>query len=241
MLISTLDELTFAPDYPELVGKRVLLTGVSGSVGIEVARAFAEAKTRLIVQTAEDSHDMETLAEIIAPEAMDVLFYPGPLESSEAMLRFAREATQKFGGLDCAVNIAAVPEPPRSATENDIEGIITETLSMAVLATRVVANRMRTMLKSGSILNVLTVPASAGAAQTMIGQIARNALANFTKSEAEAAVGDGIVINAVVPAARPVGSGRNFAGSVDVASLALLLASGRDHDLSGLVFEAWCG
>jgi NAD(P)-dependent dehydrogenase (short-subunit alcohol dehydrogenase family) len=241
MLIGTLDEVEFAPEYPELQGKRVLVTGVADPVGVEIVRAFAEARTRLIVQACEDSPEMQALAEIIAPEAMDVEFYPGGLADNEAMVRFAREAAQKFGGLDCVVNLASVPEPPAHAGEADIEGMVTEALAMPVLATRVVANRMRTMLAPGALLNVLAVPRNASAGRLLVAGIARNALAGFTRTEAASVAGDGIRINGVVPATGPDGKAAAMAGIVDVATLALHLASGRGHELSGVVFEAWCG
>ncbi|MDX2155226.1 MAG: SDR family NAD(P)-dependent oxidoreductase [Hyphomicrobiaceae bacterium] len=241
MLIGTLDEVEFAPEYPELAGKRVLVTGVAGPLGVEIVRAFADAQTRLVVQTSEDSPEMQALAEIIAPTALDVRFFPGPLAGADAMLRFAREAAQKFGGLDCVVNLAVVPEPPEGASEEDIEALVTDVLAMPVLATRVAANRMRTMLSPGALLNVLTVPRNAAAGRTLLAAITRNALAGFTRTEAEAAAAEGIRVNAIVPASSSSGSPPSLAGNVDVATLALHLASGRDHNLSGIVFEAWCG
>lgn len=242
MLISTLEEVEFAPEYPELVGKRVLITGVCDPLGVEIVRAFAEAKARIIVQASEDTPEMQALAEIIAPTALEVAFFPGALVGADAMLRFARDAAQKYGGLDCVVNLAAVPAPPPGADEMEVERLVTDTLAMAVLSTRVAANRMRTMLCPGAILNVLSVPQRANASHRVVAAIACNALAAFTRTEAETAACDGIRINAVVPAARSSKSSPGqLAGIVDVATLALHLASGREHDLSGLVFEAWCG
>jgi NAD(P)-dependent dehydrogenase (short-subunit alcohol dehydrogenase family) len=75
----------------------------------------------------------------------------------------------------------------------------------------------------------------------LLAVIARHALASFTRSEAEGAAEAGIHVNAIVPAAGSVGPDRMLSGSADVASLALHLAGGRGPDLSGLVFEAWCG
>ena len=80
MLIGTLDEVEFAPEYPELAGKRVLITGVSGPLGVDVVRAFAEAGTRLVVQAVEDGPETLALAEIIAPHAMDVRLFSGALD-----------------------------------------------------------------------------------------------------------------------------------------------------------------
>lgn len=78
MLISTLDDVEFAPEYPELAGRRILVSGVAGAVGIDVVRAFAEAGARLIVQAVEDSPETLAMAEIIAPHAMDVHLVTGP-------------------------------------------------------------------------------------------------------------------------------------------------------------------
>ncbi len=241
MLIGTLDEVEFAPEYPELAGKRVLITGVSGPLGVDVVRAFAEAGTRLVVQAVEDSPETLALAEIIAPHAMDVRLFPGELDGADAMLRFAREAAQKFGGLDVVVNLAQTSEPAPDADDGDIEGMVADSLAMPVLATRVAVNRMRTMLSAGSIVNIVTAPRNASPSGDMLAAIARHALASFTRSEAEAAAGDAIRINAIVPASGRTASGQILSGTADVATLALHLASGRGPELSGLVFEAWCG
>jgi NAD(P)-dependent dehydrogenase (short-subunit alcohol dehydrogenase family) len=241
MLIGTLDEVEFAPEYPELAGKRVLVTGVAGSLGIDVVRAFAEARARLVVQADEDGPETQAMAEIIAPYAMDVKLFPGTLNGSDAMLRFAREAAQKFGGLDVVVNLARTGEPPEQAEDADIEEMVAESLAMPVLATRVAVNRMRTMLNTGTILNIVTSPRHATPEADMLAAIARHALTSFTRSEADGAVEAGIRVNAIVPAAGSVEPGRMLSGSADVATLALHLASGRGPDLTGLVFEAWCG
>lgn len=241
MLIGTLDEVEFAPEYPELIGKRVLVTGVSGPLGIDVVRAFAEARARLVVQADEDGPETLAMAEMIAPHAMDVKLFPGRLDGADEMLRFAREAAQKFGGLDVVVNLARTGETGDIEDDGGIEGMVADSLAMPVLATRVAVNRMRTMMCEGTILNIVTSPRGGAAATDIVAAIARHALSSFTRSEAENAADAGIRVNAIVPAAGSVGPDRMLSGSADVATLALHLASGRGPDLSGLVFEAWCG
>ena len=241
MLIGTLDEVEFAPEYPELAGKRVLVTGVRGSLGVDVVRAFAEARARLVVQAIEDSPETMALAEIIAPSAMDVKLYSGVLEGPDQMLRFAREAAQKFGGLDVVINLAETLEPDGNCDDQGIEALVADSLAMPVLATRVAVNRMRTMLSPGVIVNIVTAPKCASAAGRMLAQLARHSLASFTRSEAEAAAVDAIRINAIVPVATAGGVEGILSGTADIATLALHLASGKGPDLSGLVFEAWCG
>jgi NAD(P)-dependent dehydrogenase (short-subunit alcohol dehydrogenase family) len=241
MLIGTLDEVEFAPEYPELAGKRVLVTGVAGPLGIDVVRAFAEARTRLVIQADEDGHETRAMAEIIAPSAMDVKLFPGALEGAHAKLRFAREAAQKFGGLDVVVNLAQTPEPDGETDAAAIEGLVADALAMPVLATRVAANRMRTMLSPCVIVNIVTTPRHATPAATLLAQLARHALASFTRTEAQAGAGDSIRISAIVPAPARTDEHHAISSTADVATLALHLASGRGTHLSGLVFEAWCG
>lgn len=241
MLIGTLDEVEFAPEYPELVGKRVFVTGVSGPLGIDVVRAFAEAGARLVVQADEDGPETQAMAEMIAPYAMDVKLFPGRLDGADAMLRFARDAAQKFGGLDVVVNLARTIEPEADADDLDIENMVADCLAMPVLATRVAVNRMRTMLSSGSILNIVTSPRDASAGTAMLSAIARHTLSSFTRTEAAGAGDAGIRINAIVPAEGSIAASQMLSSTIDVATLALHLASGRAPDLTGLVFEAWCG
>jgi len=157
------------------------------------------------------------------------------------MLRFARDAAQQFGGLDVVVNLAQTVEASPTADDAEIEDMVADTLAMPVLATRVAVNRMRTMLCPGTILNIVTSPRGAMASSDLLAVIARHALASFTRSEAQHAADAGIHINAIVPAAGSFGADRVLSGSADVATMALHLASGRSPDLTGLVFEAWCG
>lgn len=242
MLIGTLDEVEFAPEYPELAGKRVLVTGVAGPLGIDVVRAFAEAGARLVVQADVDGPETQAMAELIAPHAMDVKLFPGALDGAQAKLRFAREAVQKFGGLDVVVNLAETGEPPRDTDPAAIEGLVAEALAMPVLATRIAVNRMRTMLSPCVIVNIVRSPRNATPAAALLAQLTRHALASFTRNEAQEAAGDDIRISAIVPATAGVGGGVHALSSIaDVASMAMHLASGRGTHLSGLVFEAWCG
>ena len=44
MLMTTLDGIEFASTYPDLLGKRVLITGIDNAQGVDIARAFAEQR-----------------------------------------------------------------------------------------------------------------------------------------------------------------------------------------------------
>ena len=50
MLMSVLEGARASPAYPELAGKRVLITGITSTSGVDVVRAFAEHRARLVLQ-----------------------------------------------------------------------------------------------------------------------------------------------------------------------------------------------
>ncbi|MFM9937982.1 MAG: SDR family NAD(P)-dependent oxidoreductase [Hyphomicrobiaceae bacterium] len=243
MLMSPLDGIELPLEYPELAGRRVLVTGLTGSgaLGVEIVRLLAEQRAAIVLGATEASPEIQALAEIIAPLTPDLQLFTGPFTDHDAILRFARNAMQAPGGIDVVINVAEIGEPPAGASEATIERMVTDTLAMPCLVSRVAANRMRTTLSAGTIINIVVSGKQASSRARLVAGIARAALAAFTRSEAQALAVDGIHINAIAPASGIRGSEGCLSGNPDVASLALHLASGRGSNLSGLLFEAEAG
>ena len=119
MLMSVIEETRSAPAYPELAGKRVLVTGLSSSCGVDIARAFADHKARLILQFDEMNERTQAIAEVAAPNALDIRAF-GPIEAgAEGVTQFARNVMQVFGGLDAVINLVA----PAAARNTGCSGI----------------------------------------------------------------------------------------------------------------------
>lgn len=239
MLMSPLDGVDLPLDYPELAGRRVLVTGVTGNggLGVEIVRLLAEQRACIIIGALEPSPEVQALAEIVAPLAPELHLITGPFTSHDDILRFARTAMQATGGVDAVINVAEVGEPPARATDAAVERMVTDILSMPCLVTKVAANRMRTTLTEGAIINIVVGRPKASAHARIIARIARTAIAAFTRSQAQLLAADGIQINAVAPADADKGAAC-ITGNPDIVSLALHLASGRGSNLSGLMFEA---
>ena len=135
MLMSVIEGARSAPTYPELAGKRVLITGVSSACGVDVARAFAEHRARLILQFAEESEAMQGVAEMVAPDALDVEVY-GPVGSdSDGIVQFSRTVAQSFGRLDVVINLVPLDadrlDPAADAAT--VERLVAERLMLPFL------------------------------------------------------------------------------------------------------------
>jgi 3-oxoacyl-[acyl-carrier protein] reductase len=239
MLMSVIEGALSAPAYPELAGKRILITGLTSRCGVDIARAFADHKGRLVLQFAEASEAMQTVAEIVAPSALETRVY-GPVGADVAHVAdFAKTAVQAFGGLDAVINV--VPLEARglapSASCADVEALIAAQLKLPLLVSKIAANRMSLVWAEGLVLNVGVLTSKPSGAARAFATVAKAGLTALTRGQAEEWASRGIRFNAVAPQTAQ-GTGADLRGEPDVASLALYLASARGKGLSGCVFEA---
>jgi NAD(P)-dependent dehydrogenase (short-subunit alcohol dehydrogenase family) len=235
--------------YPELEGARVLVTGISTGTGVDIARGFAEAGSRLVLQMTpgaepDAAEQSAALLQILANTATEIRATEQPMENSEALVRFAQGAAQAYGGLDAVINVI-VPETGRlthAATIDDIEDAVSDTLRSACLITRIAANRMSLTWTEGLILNAVLAPQPRTKADAAFNSILGSALATMTRVEAGNWAAKGIRINGIGPrAAATSTSERKSSGlacEADIAALALHLASKRGQSMSGHMFDA---
>jgi NAD(P)-dependent dehydrogenase (short-subunit alcohol dehydrogenase family) len=241
MLMSLPDEFSKfcgeAPAYPELAGRRVLITGITSTHGVDIARAFAEYRTRLAVQLDEASEETQALAEVLVPDALDLSVHQGPLTGPEAIVAFARQAATTFGGLDTVINLVPLTLGDAGHDLASVERRISDLMLRPCLIARVAANRMKLTHSAGLILHVGLLPKGATATERAFASAAKAALAAMTRKDAADWADDGIRVNAIAPETGPM-SGHALAGEPDVAALALYLASGRGASLAGHIFDA---
>jgi 3-oxoacyl-[acyl-carrier protein] reductase len=242
MLMSAIDRNSSVFLYPEIVGKRVLITGLGLGHGVDLARLFADHGARLVLHMTETGAEADALLEVLARNATEVRVYAESLAESQAAVRFAQRAAQAFGGLDAVINLVELTpdDVARAMLIQDVEDLFVETLRTAWLVTRVAANRMRLTWTDGLILNILRMPSPRDGRETAFGGIMRAALAAMTRAEARQWADQAIRINAIGPRG---GDGAPAAGAFltsepEVAALALYLLSKRGRSLSGHVFDA---
>lgn len=227
----------------ELHGARVVLTGLSATSGVDVVRAFADIKARLVIHTTDLSPEVTALIAFVSQTASEIKLYTDPLADADAAVRFAQSAAKAYGGLDAVINLASISAADMTgiASEDSVEALVSSKLTPLAHLTGVTANRMRVVLNEGMILNVLTLPHARNGREMAITSYARAALAAMTKSEAQTWAPQGIRVNAVGPRVMATGGhseGACLTNEPDIAALAIYLASRRGRGLSGHVFDS---
>ncbi|MEO1694080.1 MAG: SDR family NAD(P)-dependent oxidoreductase, partial [Pseudomonadota bacterium] len=141
------------PVYADLAGARVLLTGIAGETGAVLATHFAGQGSRMLVET----NDELPLAAAVTTSSATVIHLRRTSDAASASARTtAQTAAKTFGSIDVAVNFVAMPQGPWPdiAAPDDLEDLIAERLSAAIVATQVTANRMGLTWTPGVIVNV---------------------------------------------------------------------------------------
>lgn len=239
MFMSVVDTVPGVSVYPELAGYRVLITGVTPTGGVDVARAFAGHRTYLMVHTSDTSPVMTELGAFLAESATSLQLFDEPIATRDDACRFAQAAAQLHGGVDTVINLITVTPSDIALlhTEADVETFISNTLTAQLEITRVIANRMRMTWIEGSILNVVLMPEPATQREVAIGGLLHAALAAMTRGEAQAWAEHSIRINGIGPRGTAP-SGAALESEPEIASLALYLASKKGRQLSGQMFDA---
>src|SRR5690606_41067140 len=106
MLTSVLEGSVSVGPYPELAGKRVLVTGLELQAGVDVARAFAEQGCRIVLHTMACGAEADAVLEMLAQTASELQVYSDSLDDVASTTRFAQTAAKTFNALDAAVHTA---------------------------------------------------------------------------------------------------------------------------------------
>jgi 3-oxoacyl-[acyl-carrier protein] reductase len=218
----------------------VLINGLTPSCGVDVARAFADHRGRLVLHTPKATPECDELTGHLTQSAAGVELFTGAYDDAESAIRFAQAASRAFGGLDAIINLIPVSsaELRRLNALEEVDDLVTRKLSLPLQISRVVANRMRVLMTEGLVLNIMTVDAPRSGAEAALIGIARSALAAMTRGEATLQAAHGIRVNAIGPRAFSPDEDACLASEPDIASLALYLASKKGKALSGQVFDA---
>lgn len=238
--------------YPDLANRRVVVTGAAAGIGRAIASAFASQGCRLVVSDI-DGGQLDAAAAEMTP-ADSVVAVVGSVADPEAVEALFAAAEEAFGGVDVLVNNAGISmnRATLDLTVEDWRRALDINLTGVFLCSQAAGRRMIAAGK-GVIINLASMYGVVAAPERLAYCVAKSGVVMLTKALAVEWAGFGLRINAIAPGyirtdlvgelvrlkrldeadlIRRTPQGR--LGTVEeVADLALFLASGSAHHITG--------
>lgn len=172
------------------MGKKALITGTSGGIGLATARLFLMSGWRVF--------GVDRKAAPPSIEGME--FFACDLSDAAHSEKVFREIREKAGALDALVNNAAmqVCKPIFETDISEWDELMAVNLRSAFVAVRSMLNSLK---KGASIVNVSSVHAVATSSNIAAYAASKGALSAFTRALAIELSPQGIRVNAVLPGA----------------------------------------
>ena len=249
-----------------LENKVAVVTGASSGVGKQIALLFAKegAKVVAVARRAERLAELEELSKELPGEIVAFAGDIGLEETNEKMIEFAVE---KFGHFDILINNAGLMDnfaPVENLDTTLMQRLMTVDVFGPAWATRKAVNVFLASGKGGSIVNVASIAGICGGKSGCAYTMAKHAVIGLTKNTAFSCRLDNIRCNAICPggintemvspesfanadqkglgvAMLAMGFGNRMAEALEIANVALFLASDDASIINGAVVTADSG
>jgi 3-hydroxybutyrate dehydrogenase len=188
-----------------LAGRRALVTGSSGGLGLAIASGLAREGCDIVLNGLAWPEDAEAARRSIETAfAVRALFHGADLSRPEEIENLAGEANEKFGGLDIVVNNAVVRQfgPIEQMPVAGWDQSIAVNLSAAFHTIRLALPGMR-QRRFGRIVNVSSIYGLIGAANRADYVTTKTALIGLTRAVALETAEFDITCNAICPGTVP--------------------------------------
>ncbi len=189
-------------DQFRLDGRRAVVTGGSRGLGLEMARAFAEAGAEVIIASRDAAHLAEAKAEL-GGAGTRVTTLTADLATPAGAEAFCHDVLTRYSPIDILVNNVGgrrINVPTEELELADWQRIIDLNLTQAFLCTKLIGGAMLAR-RRGRVINVASIsgflPGKPMRGRTY--ETAKAALAMFTKAVAADWAPYGVTVNAIAP------------------------------------------
>ena len=214
-------------EYPELKGKRVLVSGSGTGIGRGLALAFAQAGADVAVHY---SHSAAGAAQVVAAcQALGVraAAFPADFTSVAAVQDLARAAIGFLGGIDVLVNNAGITMNRAFTEVREVEFDTLYAVNIRALFFLTQA-AVRDMLPRGRgcVINISSVHAFEGMPEHSVYAGTKGAIVTFTRQLAVELAPQGVRVNAIAPGAVEVENFRRSDPQFDPAAVGRTIPAG---------------
>ena len=180
----------------DLTGKSALVTGASGGIGGEIAKALHAAGANVGLSGTR----VEPLEALAAELGERAFVLPCNLGDAEAVTALPKQAIEAMGSLDILVNNAGITKDQifMRMSDEEWQQVIDVNLTSAMRLCRAV---MRPMMKArwGRIINISSIVGATGNPGQVNYAASKAGMVGMTKSIAYEVASRGITANAVAP------------------------------------------
>lgn len=183
------------PDF-RLDGRRALVTGGSGGIGLAAAAALGRAGAHVTV-AARREPELLQVCEALRAEGIDCAALVLDVTDSAAV----DAAVAQADPFDILVNNAGMnrPKPLVEQSDEDIDAVLDLNVKAAFCTSRAVARRLLKEGLPGSIINVSSQMGHVGSPRRTLYCASKHALEGMTRALAWEVGGAGIRVNTVCP------------------------------------------
>lgn len=180
-------------------GQTVLLTGASGGLGSEMARALAAYKVRMLL-VAHPGARLDPLAEELRAGGAEAIPLIADLRSSSERHRVMQFAESRLGPVELLINNAGVEHNGyyHELPESDIEEVLSVNLTAAMLLTRLAWPGML-QRRRGHVVNIASLAGKVGPALQEPYAASKAGLIAFTHALRASYAGSGVSASVIVP------------------------------------------
>ena len=189
--------------HPWAAGKVALVTGAAGGMGRAIAEAFAAAGAKvLLADVAAEAGEANAAA--IRAAGGQARFVRTDVADGDDVAAAVDAAVSEFGGLDCAVNAAAIERerrPVHECEDDDFDLIIAVNLRSIFLSLKYEIRAMLAQGTGGSIVNIASTNSVRPQPNQPAYTASKHGVLGITRASAVDYARLGIRVNAICPGA----------------------------------------
>lgn len=190
-------------NYFDLTGQVAVVTGASGGLGVQMAKALANQGCNIVVMARRQEKIDEVAKEIAEEFGVETAAIRVDITDTEIVEDAVKQAMERFGRIDILVNNAGTGAvaPAEEITDAQFEGEFQIDLFGTFKVARAVANQAMLPAGYGRIINIASMYGLVGnkALGSAPYHAAKGGVVNLTRALAGEWSKKGITVNAICP------------------------------------------